>query len=62
MECLDELSIFKYGYEFAIAMFYQFQDTVTFAVQTGTPDNLKIETLVFTWVPQLSAYCTGIPL
>ena len=62
MKCLTELEVFTFGYEAAIAMIYLFQDVVSFAVEMGFPDNPKTETVVFTWVPQLNAYFTGIPL
>ena len=61
MECLTELEVFTYGYEAAIAMIYQFQDVVSFAVRVGTPEDFTIQTSVFHWVPQLNAYCGGNP-
>ena len=62
MECLTELEVFGYGYQSAIAMIYQFQDVVSYAIMVGTPEDFTIQTLVFNWVPQLNAYCGGTPV
>jgi hypothetical protein len=61
MECLTEYEVFAYGYQYAQMMVYKYHELVSLVVNTGTPEVPDVQTFVYHWVPQISAYCTGTP-